>query len=183
VINGFDPNTPLDPIWNQGRRGASFSPFFIGQDWLPYQNKPEYNDTNWGGTGSTWVHSRRGDWRKEYWDKTANQAYHFWFYASSTFFDVGGPFWSYLGNFIHDNPIKHMAYDYVNSPEMEAPPILDGQQVPSQPDYLLAWAGINFGSQLLKDYTLNLILDPCRGNRNLPSRINPGNWIRQNLKE
>ncbi|MBN1371298.1 MAG: RHS repeat-associated core domain-containing protein, partial [Anaerolineaceae bacterium] len=183
VISGFDPNNPLDPIWNQARRNAPHGPSFIGEDWLPYQNKPDYNDTNWGGTGLTWVHSRIGDWREEYWDKTANQAYHFWFYASSTFFDVGGLFWANLGNFIHDVPFKHMAYDYVHSPENEAPPMLDGQQAPSQPDYLLAWAGINYGSKLLKDYEWSLILDPCKNNHNLPSTINPGDWIRQNLKE
>ena len=95
VITGFEPNTPLDPIWNQARRKAPPGVFFIGQDWLPYQNNPEYNDDDWGGTGTLWVHSRRGDWRKEYWDKTSNQAYHFWFYAASTFFDVAGAFWSY----------------------------------------------------------------------------------------
>jgi hypothetical protein len=178
ALNGFDVNE--ESVWRQAKYGETVQVNFIGQNWLPYRNKPDYNNPNWDGT--TWIHSLRGEWKKEYWDKTANQAYHFWFYASSTFFDVGGVFWANLGNFIHDVPFKHMAYDYVGSPENEAPPMLDGQQVPSQPDYLLAWAGINYGSQLLKNYELTLLINPCKNNH-VPSGINPGDWIRQNLIE
>ena len=115
IINGFDPN--VGAVWTQVGSGGK-SPYFIYQDWLPYKHNPQYDDPNWGGgERGIWIHSLKGDWKEGYWDKTANQAYHFWFYVSVAFFD--GTAWARFGNWVHDNPGGWENYDYVHSPENE----------------------------------------------------------------
>jgi RHS repeat-associated protein len=176
VINGFDPNAGA--VWAQV--GSRSSPYFIRQDWLPYKHNPQYDDPNWGGGEGVWIHSLRGDWNEAYWDKTANQAFHFWFYAAVAFFD--GSAWGGLGNVVHDPPINRPAYDYIHSPEDESPPPSGN----SKPDYDLGVKGIELGSKMRKEY-LDFYLSfgdcPWFPIPALPPlSFDPGNWIRTNLK-
>ncbi len=130
-----------------GYVGGAGNPNFIKEDWLPYKTTgekdwcfPEGSDNCW--SKAKWVHSLRGDWRNEYWDKTANQAYHFWFFAAVAFFD--GPHMTVGGNVFHDAP-PFTSYDFIESDEYEAPPI------PSQstfPDFRLSNAALRLGSIL-----------------------------------
>lgn len=95
VLNNFDANRAM--ISQQVPYSAG-SPYFIKQDWLPYLNNPDpkhgnkypwcdpYNENDCR-YDAEWVHSLRGDWNEKYWDKTANQAYHFWGILAITFFD------------------------------------------------------------------------------------------------
>jgi RHS repeat-associated protein len=172
VINGFDPSGL--PIWSQVGVSARSS-YFIEEDWLPYQNDPSKNDPNWG-TGGTWIHSRRGDWRKEFWDKTANQAFHFWFYASIRFFDL--PIVGNIGDLLHEGSWEN--YNYINSPEDQAPP----PSGKSEPDHLLAVKGLELGDRLRAEYALVApFFFYCPDDRRTKTDFDPGEWIRANLKE
>jgi len=177
VIGGFDANT-LVPVWWQGFQGAGFDPLFVDQDWLPYRNNPEYNDPEWGaGQFGTWIHSLRGDWREDYWDKTANQGYHFWFLASVAFFE--GPAWSLAANLYHDSPACWEDYDFIHSPEDEPPP---GSGC-SFPDFLLGLKGLSFGSAL-RFQSLSFAFNGtgCPDTPLPASFVHPGSWIRSNLR-
>ena len=99
------------------------SGYYIHQDWLPYNYDPET------------ATSQQGDWKKEYWDNTANQAYHFWFYVEVAFHD--GPEWAYTANEVHDGGLGK------------------GGGV-SQEDYDLAIKGIDFGWGLFGANMLSL---------------------------
>ncbi len=98
TINGMDANT--GPVWKQAAGyGKSGLRFFIEENWLPYENDISYDVENWRGT-DPWIHSRRGDWNIKYWDKTANQAYHFWFFVAVGAFD--GSAQSNVANIYHE---------------------------------------------------------------------------------
>ena len=189
VINDFDANR--GPIFLQVSNEAK-SPYYIDQDWLPYQNNPLYNNYHWcdsqghcGGGGQdygVWRHSRRGDWKTDYWDKTANQAYHFWFYAAVTFFDGRG--WAVLGNLWHD----HGPWDnnYLTQPENVAPPV-SGR---SQQDYFLSFQGMDLGTKLAEDERARKFWEGIYGNCDVTQLpfihyqwTDPGNWIRTHLKQ
>jgi RHS repeat-associated protein len=186
VINDFDANR--GPIWLQVWNEAS-SPYYIGQDWLPYRHtnhdKNPWCDPNNPSncTNDTWVFSLKGDWGTNYWDKTANQAYHFWFYTSVTFFD--GWQFAEMANFVHDNPAQWENYDYISSPIYEAPP----PSGISKPDFLLAIEGEMLGLKLVSDRNFQKQLESVLGNcydvTKLPIPYlwtNPGMWIRAHLK-
>jgi RHS repeat-associated protein len=180
VLNDFDANKGLVSL--QVLQGEARSPYYIHNDWLPYRNNPLYDDPNWGGGEyGIWIHSLRGDWKAEYWDKTANQAYHFWFYAAVAFFDGRGL--AEIGNLIHDNPGQWEDYDYLSSPENEAPP----SSGISKPDYDLAFQGMDLGDQLRYDYNLMEEFNfwGCDAKKVHPEWkwTEPGNWIRDHLKQ
>jgi hypothetical protein len=183
IINGFDPNK--GSVWYQAwclSQGSCKldNQYFIGENWLPYKNNPEYNDPNWGGAKRQWIHSQIGDWREAYWDKTANQAYHFWFYVAVSFFD--GKLYSSVGNIVHEGIGPYESYDYIHSPQDEAPPV--SQE--SQPDYDLATVGSELGTAMFMEkinyYRLYGGCPQWRIPHLPPLSFNPGLWIRSHLK-
>lgn len=182
VINGFDPNDP-SPVWMQAITKRTFG-YFIEEDWLPYRNNPDYNDKMWrfdddNPKNDEWIHSQRGDWRSKYWDKTANQAYHFWFNTAVTFFDGGDAAMASLGNLIHDPFITWEDIDFEH--EDMAPPSKGSTHI----DYDLGVKGVELGKGILWDYAFthpDWFCDPdyyvpYPGEKNLAA------WIRANLKE
>ena len=194
VLDDFDANRGF--IWRRASpvfgTGASACSYFIWQNWLPYRHNPdpEYNPQPWcdpenpnNCVPDQWIHSLRGDWNTKYWDKTANQAYHFWFYVAVTFFD--GRLWAVLANNVHDFPYAVTHYDFSGSPEKQAPP---PPNVPSQPDRDLAVQGMNLGSKLAADSSyqklMKIIYGNCDGTM-LPiyhGWTDTGDWIRFHLK-
>jgi len=181
VLNDFDTNR--GPVWKQatGSMGGAENGNFIGQDWLAYSNNIEFNkewcyppDSN-DCYHSEWVHSLRGDWKTTYWDKTANQAYHFWFYAAVTFFDGAG--YAIAGNEFHDH-VPVTKYDFINSPEWEAPPHPRQSTVP---DRALGYAAIRLGSRLrfasfIQEQKCSDVLSASLMN------FDVGMWIKSNLR-
>lgn len=184
VLNDMDANYGLVAPQATGYRTSPTNPNFIGEDWLPYKTTgekkwcfPEGSNNCW--TKRPWVQSLRGDWRAGYWDKTANQAFHFWFYAAVAFFDTES--WSFIGNtLIHDRP-PYTYYDFIGSDPEEIPPL------PSQstiPDIKLGLMGLTLGSKLrfasdiqeLTCSTSSTILEPSL------STLDLGMWILSNLK-
>jgi hypothetical protein len=182
VLNDFDANRGL--VWKQatGYMGGAKNGNFIGQDWLAYSNNIEFNKEWCYPPGSNdcypdeWVHSRRGDWKVKYWDKTANQAFHFWFYAAVSFFDGAG--YATAGNEFHDRlPVTN--YDFINSPEWEVPP---HPRQSTNPDRALGYAGMRLGSNLrlssfIQEQTCSDELAISLRNFDL------GTWIRSYLKD
>jgi RHS repeat-associated protein len=187
VLDDFDANR--GPIWQQAPApwvsiGPATSPYFIRMDWLPYQHNPKYDKQPWCDPtspnncfGIKWIHSLRGDWNTKYWDKTANQAYHFWFYVAVTFFDGRG--WAELANNIHDGG-NVTTYDFSGSLEGQAPP---PPNVSSQPDRNLAFQGMDLGETLRTEYD-NQAWSDCDWPNTTPSFTSTdlGSWIRSHLK-
>jgi hypothetical protein len=182
VLNDFDANR--GEIWPQAMpilMDVADSPYFVGQDWLPYKNNmvhdkdPWCDPQDWSNCvhNMKWTHSLRGDWNTKYWDKTANQAYHFWFYAAVTFFD--GMDYALIANGYHERG-KVTNYDFVGSLEYEAPPPWN---VSSQPDRDLAYQGMALGWNLRNDDILQWL-----GCSTIPgySFTDIGSWIRSHLK-
>jgi hypothetical protein len=193
IINGMNPQQ--GPVWIQVKiNNTQNNKYYIGQDWLPYRNDPSANDANWGGgEKGIWIHSLRGDWAKKYWDKTANQAYHFWFYVATSFFD--GQAIAETGNAVHDGKSDWEDYDYsqtgvniynplsrINRPVEKVPPPKSGI---SEPDYMLGIKGIEFGARMKHEYLENNeYFRDCFNQRPvLPLSFKPGDWIRNNLKQ
>jgi hypothetical protein len=195
VLNDMDANRGA--IWRQALDDKMFpklglgparSSYFIKGDWLPYQTQGSYRwcfpkenkDNCWR---EEWTHSRIGDWKAEYWDKTANQAYHFWFYVATTFFNTVGA--AEIGNLVHENLFPYRQpvaeYNFITSPEFDPPPL------PSQgtePDIRLAVAGEGLGSKLRKASFIQEHL--CLPAKEAVSLFLPyggiGMWISSNLK-
>lgn len=140
VINGMDPNRKM-PIWYQGWKLVRIpNTEWVQEDWLPYRNDPGLNKIKKEGDKNlVWVHSERGDWRKEYWDKTANQAYHFWFYVAIEYFDEFGRGFAEFGNFYHDPFFEWEDIDYEDP---GTPPPDKGK---TNQDYDLGLKGIELG--------------------------------------
>ena len=177
VLNNFDANRGM--IAGQVLIGAN-SPYYIKQDWLPYQNNPDHNDKNWGGgENGEWIHSLRGDWSEKYWDKTANQAYHFWGLLAITFFD--GNFTGDIANWQHDGNYfgRQENYDFSHSDPSVAPP----NSGVSKPDYDLSLQAIRFGSWLSLESSLqNDFFHGCEADWKFTGYTDIGKWIRSNLK-
>lgn len=194
VLNNFDANR--GSIWLQVDAspisvGSAQSPYFIGENWLPYMHNPDpsHNPRPWCDPQylgdakhcipDQWTHSLRGDWSKKYWDKTANQAYHFWFYVAVTFFDGRGL--AEFANNYHDNPFSLTNYDFSGSQEGEAPPPYN---VPSRPDRDLAFQGMALAEILRSEYDLQEWYGDCDMTWIIPTltSTNLGSWIRSHLK-
>jgi len=166
--DSIDPNEHLfvwfaTPFTVYGKNRGN-NPYFVGDNWLPYRNHPRITD---------WTHSQIGDWRPDLWDKTANQAFHFWYYVSVQFYDKAG--WAAFANIWHDTPPKFQDYDYVGSDEYQKPP----EPQVSRPDFILGKLGIDLGDNLGYESWLQSLL-VC--NTQQKANINPGEWIRANLK-
>jgi hypothetical protein len=93
VLSGIDTTKHMN-IWWAVAFTPPDSPYFVDQNLLPYQ---QYYPENPEGNH---VYSNRGDWNINYWDDTANQAYHFWYYTAVTYYD--GASWAYLADSVHD---------------------------------------------------------------------------------
>jgi RHS repeat-associated protein len=181
TLDGFDANQ--GSVWNQAFTGGS-SPFWLGFDWLPYDHNPDYDVQNWDGN-RPWIHSRRGDWRTEYWDKTANQAYHFWYFTAVTFFDGRGfANAANVGHEVLQNPTT-LWQDISQLKDWEAPAVAGK----TKEDWTLSFAGMSLGERLKADqlvyfYTHSGIICDPEHYPNLFSHLytKPGTWIRSNLK-
>jgi hypothetical protein len=179
VLNDFDANQGA--ISGQVLTGGASSFYYIRQDWLPYRNDPKYDDPNWGaGERGIWFHSLRGDWSEKYWDKTANQAYHFWGLLAITFFD--GRSMGELANWQHDgNYLGHQQenYDYSHSDPNVAPP----KSGISRPDYDLSLQAIALGDWLRLESDLqNQFFRGCEEQWKFVGYTDIGQWIRVHLK-
>jgi hypothetical protein len=177
TINGMDANRGW--VWRQ--TNIPYQGNWLDYDWLPYKNNSTYNAQNWLDRGTReWVHSRRGDWRIEYWDKTANQAFHFWYYAAVTFFDGRG--WAELANLVHEQNREEIVFfpEWIPSP----------QSGNTEQDNNLSFAAFDFGEVLLRnDDIYRTYYDAlCTSNTNLSllfnhvAYIKPSAWVRANLK-
>jgi hypothetical protein len=166
VLDGMDANIPMllaqqAKSGNYGTRASNKdrSDLFAGVDLLPYNN---IHDRRY----PVGAYSERGDWRAEYWDHTANQAYHFWFYVGVAFFD-DEPL-SLYGNNEHDPEDKWE--DSSNAPT---------QAGITKPDWNLGVAGARLGSLLRQDY----IMFQANCSSTIISNIRISSWIRANLKD
>jgi RHS repeat-associated protein len=178
VLNDFDANRGM--ISTQVF-GSAESPYYIHQDWLRYKNNPDYDDPSWGaGEEGTWIHSLRGDWSEKYWDKTANQAYHFWGLLAITFFD--GYFFGDTANWQHDGNYlwqQQENYDFSHSDPNKAPP----PSGISKPDYDLSLRAISLGDQLRREaYFQDNVFHGCEEQWKFVGYTDIGQWIRANLK-
>ena len=180
VLNDFDANSGM--IARQVLSGGAGSPHYIHQDWLPYQNDPNHDDPNWGaGEYGKWFHSLRGDWSEKYWDKTANQAYHFWGLLAITFFDGGAmgdsANWQHDGNRVGQ---QQENYDFSYSDPNKAPP----RSGISKPDYDLSLQAIGLGTQLSLEASLQTeFFHGCEAQWKFVGYTDIGQWIRSHLKE
>lgn len=160
------PDLPINALpW------AAKTEAFVGQDWLPYKHN-QCSDFEYPG-GGLGVCSLEGDWKGEYFDGTANQAYHFWYYAASAFYD-GLPL-PFIANAFHDPyPLENCnGQDLVKW--QQAKDILrqfwsKSVSGTSKEDYDLGIKGMQYGI-LVRYNILSLNLIP----------FNPGTWISNNL--
>jgi RHS repeat-associated protein len=159
VLMGIDAIT-ITPFWFYSQNdwdaqvktinARGWSHYWLKKDWLPYNyDKNKSNDS---------TVSDVGDWNEGYFDGSANQAYHFWAYVSTRYYN--GDIFSSLSNFIHDNPLR------VDRPGV------------SISDNKLGLAGIELGYQLGNPSV------SCWVATMQCSWVNPdpGNWIRTHLK-
>lgn len=165
VLLGIDPNSVS--VWKLGLAGTdnykginpSSNPYYIEQDWLPYKHNPQENPR----------HSEQGDWRDEYWDKTPNQAFHFWYFAAVEYYDN----WlmATLANRFHDPYLLECFLgDDLNKLKginVGGNDITQFFDETSREDYLLGDKGIEFGRMMWR--------------YGWTSVVNPGGWIRVNL--
>jgi RHS repeat-associated protein len=181
VLNDFDANRGM--IAGQILfTGGAKSSYYIHQDWLPYRNNPIHDNSTWGGGEyGKWIHSLRGDWSEKYWDKTANQAYHFWGLLAITYFDGG--YTGDLANWDHDG--EHLLgqqqenYDFSHSDPNVAPP----PSGISKPDYDLSVQAIRLGDRLrLEAYFRDYVFHGCEAQWKFVGYTDIGQWIRANLK-
>ncbi|NLW71953.1 MAG: RHS repeat-associated core domain-containing protein [Chloroflexi bacterium] len=173
VINGMDPNRKM-PIWYQGWQQITISSNdWVGQDWLPFNN-PSLEKIK-DKQGLDWIYSERGDWRKEYWDKTPNQAYHFWFYAAIAYFDEFGRGFSEFANINHD---PWFQWEEIDFDDPRTPPPARGA---SKQDYDLSLKGIELGHILRWEDALKRQMDPCDALEYV-NFFDPEAWILSNLR-
>lgn len=172
VIDGMDPNRKM-PVWYQGWKQIRIpSNEWVEQDWLPYNNPTleKIKDKR----GDFWLYSERGDWRKEYWDKTPNQAYHFWFYVSIEFFDEFGRGFAELANLVHD---PWFQWEEIDFDDPRTPPPSAGV---TKQDYELSMKGIELGHILRWEDALKRQVDPCDALEY--DFFDPRTWILSNLR-
>jgi hypothetical protein len=98
-----------------------------------------------GNPEKAWFHSLRGDWKNTYWHKTANQAYHFWFYIAAPFFD--GDVFARAAVWYHDPQWKWKKIDFT---DVNAAP--EDPTGTSIQDFLLGLKGVELGDLLKMDY-------------------------------
>lgn len=176
VLLGVDPNEHLF-VWfavPAPTYGNNTGKYFVDQDWLPYRNDPS-KDT------SEHIHSEIGDWNPQYWDGTANQAYHFWYYVATTFYN--GDDWGWWGNVVHDPYfLECMLGDDLE--KLKDIPILNfAHQLAkgtSHEDYSLSLQGIELGADL---WWADEVYSKGNYNVTMFPGADAGNWIRIHLKD
>jgi hypothetical protein len=178
IINGFDANSFVPISYQAYIGGSNYPSQFFGFDWLPYNDAACDDVEGYFESGVAWICSKRGDWKVEYWDKTANQAYHGWFFTAATFFDGRGV--ATFANWWHEvaeGPFEPIPVD--------GPPPVSGITVE---DYALSLKMMELGSTL---YFRQRYFDQLLGTCPLPNSVlnsnlknlSIGSWIRSNLKD
>ncbi len=97
VLMGFDPTTYEPSSWygrthderNTIRSSRGWNSYWVGYEWLPHLS------------GKNTAESWPGDWRRDYFDGSSDQAYHFWAYVSITFYESA--LWAMAGNIRHED--------------------------------------------------------------------------------
>ncbi len=171
TIDGFDLNGKPLPL----QIGNPNFTYWLGYDWLPYKQSREV--PNWGGT-QNWIDSKRGDWKEEYWDKTANQAFHFWFYVALTYDEDLSI--ARFANWYHDNPNDWEEINFLD----DSPPPPSGA---TREDWNLSNVGMELGQILRADWNalLRIWQAECDSEwQDATGHVftSPGAWIRTNLK-
>jgi hypothetical protein len=174
VLLGLDPNEhrlySLAVPFNGLGYGKNNGKYYVEMNWLPYKNNPSKDKS------LDDPHSERGDWRNEYWDGTANQAFHFWYYVASTFYD--SDILPVIGNMVHD-PYGWEDCLGDDLEKIKPIPIVGSGQFlfggTSFEDYQLSGEGMRLGRALW------FAGSPILG-FGFPE-INPGNWVRAYLKD
>ena len=163
------------------------NPYWVGYDFLDAPtNSPSLGD-NWGNSG---------DWNPDFYDGTAGQARHFWFYAALAYY--GDFIEASVGNFFHDPPagVKNTVDQMAQLPTPNSKPLF-GERLEttgslwfwqsigrfwsansggaSQPDYNLGISGSSLGASLSKSIA-------CVHGICVKNETNPSEWIRNNLK-
>lgn len=179
VLVGLEPSDyrylALQPVNDELRRygieneisRVHYQQSFVGQDWLPYMTDPSAKNDHF---------PQIGDWNPDLFDGTSNQAFHFWYYAASRYFDgdVMGDLLANLANVVHD-------------PYFLTSEFLCGQDLErwknSKIEILRIWAE-NAGETSREDYNLGLKGIQFGSYMSNPrnSLVDPGQWIRINLK-
>jgi len=189
VLVGLDPNDYyflslgiFDIGHNQINGSLHSNRYFVGQNWLPYKRDP-INDFYYPGDTVKMekaVSSEIGDWNPNYFDGTANQAYHFWYFAASDYYD--GDLLPFVGNLVHDpyfleagcgedliggdGKINLRNLSWFWNPFLRKWP--DKVTGTSHEDFMLSLKGMEFGAFLRSPLT--------------SSFIQPDQWIRDNLQ-
>lgn len=174
VLLGIDPNQVLSVGLATPFSRSSKGKFYIDDDWLPYLNDPSKNTAQ-----ST--HSERGDWHPEYFDGTANQAYHFWYYVSTTFFDSEDV--SVVANVFHDPYFLECVLGEDLEKLSEIPILKLFHNIApqtSKEDYHLGLKGIELGTDL---WWADRIYPEGNYNTTMFPGADPGTWIRSHLGE
>ena len=179
VLLGVDPNEHLFmwfavPAPPEYTYGSNTGKYFVQQNWLPYKNDSSKDQ-------GKLTHSERGDWNPKYWDGTANQAYHFWYYVATTFYN--GDDWGWWANVIHDPYFLECTLGD-DLEKLKNIPILNlAHQLAagaSHEDYSLSLQGIELGADL---WWADEVFSNGNYDVTLFPGADPGNWIRTNLKE
>jgi RHS repeat-associated protein len=175
VINGFDADADITrPLWWQAYSDTHLgNEYWIQYNWLPYRQ------AICSITVKNWACSERGDWKKEYWDKTANQAYHGWYFAAEAFFDAPGV--ANFANWYHEI-YQGDGFDAI-SPDPNVPPPASGT---TAQDHALSLKMIELGEMLSIHYIDTNWYSSCPPNPPTPLHrqyMSPGAWIRANLKD
>ncbi len=175
VLVGIDPNdyryVSLQPVndllraigLENEKSWVHYHKYWVGENWLPYMQDPS-NEKR--------TSSDIGDWNSDYFDGTANQAFHFWFYVASRYFDgdLIGDLLAKVGNVVHDPYFL----EGLCGPDLQK---LNNVKIfsawaklatgTSRQDYNLSLKGIQFGTYIRNPRLLS---------------ADPGEWIRRNLK-
>lgn len=167
VLIGVDPNKSA--VWTRQFKARfadalpgllrsvnpNNNPYFAGLDLLPYISSGQ---------------NARGDWNPAFYDGSNNQAFHFWFYVASAYYD--GNLIASEGNKLHD-PVSPGRQGIGKLPVIG--PALVGTGASTQ-DHMLGRAGVVLGVAL-SDF-VSKSASPTYGY----SVHDPSEWIRAVLK-
>jgi hypothetical protein len=181
VLLGVDPNEHLFvwfavPAPPEIKYGSNTGKYFVKLNWLPYRNVPSKDQ------GEA-PHSERGDWKSQYWDGTANQAYHFWYSVATTYYN--GARWGMLANMGHDPYFLEfeclLGDDLEKLKDIPILGIFNKLAVgTSQEDFNLSLRGIELGKYLS---WADILYSSGIYNITWFPGTDPGKWIRNYLKE
>jgi RHS repeat-associated protein len=190
VLLGFDPNEyiikAIAPVqsqlgigWNSPFGETHKNKYNVDMNWLPYRRFGNSSKDILSTDGSYAIYSEIGDWNPNYFDGTANQAFHFWEYAASSYYD--GPEIALIGNAFHDPYFLECLFgkDLIDLKDKKIKPWVLQQALitwskntigTSKQDFDLGLKGIEFGQEYINLGSGTKIL------------YSPGTWIRNNLQ-